>query len=76
MSVVIDFKTSSYLCDIDPCGRVDSKLLTEVQEYDAVPSEAASYGKDMFWDERYANDEEVRRGRFSSFVRLFVFSTL
>lgn len=39
--------------------RVDSKLLEEVQEYDAVPSEAASYGKNAFWDERYAADEEV-----------------
>lgn len=40
--------------------RVDAKLLEEVQEYDAVPSEAASYGKNAFWDERYAADEEVR----------------
>eukprot|EP00752_Nemacystus_decipiens_P006125 g5524.t1 len=39
--------------------RVDTKLLEEVQEYDAVPSEAASYGKNDFWDERYAADEEV-----------------
>lgn len=40
--------------------RVDIKLLEEVQEYDAVPSEAASYGENAFWDERYAADEEVR----------------
>ncbi|CAM9153473.1 unnamed protein product [Pylaiella littoralis] len=40
-------------------ARVDAKLLEEVQEYDAVPSEAASYGKNMFWDERYSVDEEV-----------------
>ena len=43
--------------------RVDTKLLEEVQEYDAVPSEAASYGKTAFWDERYAADEEVRQNR-------------
>lgn len=50
--------------------RVDSKLLEEVQEYDAVPSEAASYGKNAFWDERYAADEEVRTnlGRDFSFT--------
>lgn len=40
--------------------RVDAKLLEKVEEYDAVPSEAASYGKNAFWDERYAADEEVR----------------
>ena len=34
--------------------RVDTKLLEEVQEYDAVPSEAASYGKNAFWDERFS----------------------
>lgn len=39
--------------------RVDAKLLEEVQEYDAVPSEAASYGENTFWDKRYAVDEEV-----------------
>lgn len=38
---------------------MDPKLLTEVEEYDAVPSDAASYGKSAFWDERYAGDEEV-----------------
>lgn len=42
-----------YIC------RVDAKLLEDVQEYDAVPSDAASYGKTTFWDERYAVDEEV-----------------
>ncbi|CAM9307359.1 unnamed protein product [Ectocarpus sp. 12 AP-2014] len=41
------------------CGFVDAKLLEEVREYDAVPSEAASYGQTTFWDERYAGDEEV-----------------
>ncbi|CAM9421705.1 unnamed protein product, partial [Hapterophycus canaliculatus] len=39
--------------------RVDAKLLEEVREYDAVPSEAASYGKNAFWDERYASDQEA-----------------
>eukprot|EP00903_Cladosiphon_okamuranus_P016669 g15371.t1 len=39
--------------------RVDTKLLEEVREYDAVPSKAASYGENAFWDERYAADEEV-----------------
>ncbi|CAM9270056.1 unnamed protein product [Scytosiphon promiscuus] len=39
--------------------RVDAKLLEEVREYDAVPSAAASYGKNAFWDERYASDEEA-----------------
>lgn len=41
--------------------RVDARLLTEVEEYDAIPSEAASYGKTAFWDERYGQDEEVCR---------------
>lgn len=41
-------------------SRVNAKLLAEVEEYDAVPSEAASYAKPSFWDERYATDEEVR----------------
>lgn len=40
---------------------MDAKLLTEVQEYDAAPSDAAAYGKNAFWDEFYANDEEVGR---------------
>lgn len=40
---------------------MDAKLLTEVQEYDATPSDAAAYGKNAFWDELYANDEEVGR---------------
>lgn len=40
---------------------MDPELLTQVQEYDeVVPSEAASYGKADFWDERYSRDEEVR----------------
>lgn len=39
---------------------MDANLLTKVQEYDAVPSDLASYGKTAFWDERYAADEEVR----------------
>eukprot|EP00904_Undaria_pinnatifida_P004609 jgi/Undpi1/14149/HiC_scaffold_9.g03800.m1 len=39
--------------------RVDAKLLAEVQEYEAAPSEAASYGVNTFWDGRYADDVEV-----------------
>lgn len=48
--------------------RVDAKLLEEVQEYDAVPSEAASYGENAFWDERYASDEEVRNLSLTTLV--------
>lgn len=41
-------------------GRVDPELLTQVEEYEVVPSESASYSKAAFWDERYSRDEEVR----------------
>ncbi|CAM9505405.1 unnamed protein product, partial [Discosporangium mesarthrocarpum] len=39
--------------------RVDPRLLAEVKEYDAVPTDAAAYGKIAFWDERYSNNEEA-----------------
>lgn len=38
---------------------MDAKLLAGVQEYEAAPSEAASYGVNTFWDGRYAEDLEV-----------------